>query len=106
MSETDIKRPEVVFLLPGLGGTSDMFADYQLPFPTHAVEYSAPHAQDMGFSEYAIQLIDEHGIRPGDSLIGQFYRYYLTPVSFKDKNYPHSLNYSTNRILFSSNLLS
>lgn len=60
----------MVFLLPGLGANSDLFSDDPWPFPTRAVEYPAPHSQDMGFSEYALRLIAENGIRAGDSLIG------------------------------------
>ncbi len=70
MPELNDARGEVVFLLPGLGATCDLFADYQLPFPTCAVEYPAPHSQTMGLPEYALQLISENGIRSGDSLIG------------------------------------
>lgn len=68
--ETNIARDGVVFLLSGLGGTSELFSDYQLPFANRLVEYSAPQSQEMGFSEYALQLISENDIRAGDSLIG------------------------------------
>lgn len=70
MAESEIARPETVFLLPGLGANSDLFSDDPWPFATRTVEYLAPHSQDMGFSEYALQLIAANGIRPGDSLIG------------------------------------
>lgn len=59
-----------VFLLPGLGATSDLFADYQFPFPTRTVDYPAPSTPTLSFSDYAHQLIRDHGIQPGDSLIG------------------------------------
>ena len=59
-----------VFLLPGLGATSDLFADYQFPFPTRRVDYPAPSTPTLSFSDYARQLIRDHGIQPGDSLIG------------------------------------
>jgi len=59
-----------IFLLPGLGATSDLFADYQFPFPTRTVEYSAPARTSMGLPDYSVQLIAENGIQPGDSLIG------------------------------------
>lgn len=59
-----------VFLLPGLGATSELFADYALPFTTRAVDYQAPQVPDMSASDYAAQLITENGIRSGDSLIG------------------------------------
>lgn len=59
-----------VFLLPGLGATGDLFADYRFPFAASAVEYVAPCSPDEGFGEYAKRLIEENDIRPGDSLIG------------------------------------
>ncbi len=59
-----------VFLLPGLGATSDLFADYQLPFQTRTVDYPAPSTPTLSFSGYAHQLIRDNGIQPGDSLIG------------------------------------
>jgi pimeloyl-ACP methyl ester carboxylesterase len=70
MSEPEITRHGVVFLLPGLGANADLFSDDPWPFPTRAVGYSAPSSPDMGFSEYALQLIAENDIRAGDSLIG------------------------------------
>ncbi len=67
-----LDRPTLpkVFLLPGLGATADLFADYRFPFPARTVDYSAPGSRATTFSEYALQLIAENGIRPGDSLIG------------------------------------
>ena len=59
-----------VFLLPGLGATSDLFADYQFPFSTRRVDYPAPTAPNISFSDYARQLISDNGIQPGDSLVG------------------------------------
>jgi len=59
-----------VFLIPGLGATSDLFADYQFPFPNRTVDYPAPGTPALGLSEYAGQLIADNGIQPGDSLIG------------------------------------
>jgi len=59
-----------VFLIPGLGATSDLFADYQFPFQKLTVDYPAPSTPAAGLSEYARQLIADNGIQPGDSLIG------------------------------------
>lgn len=59
-----------VFLLPGLGATPELYADYAFPFTTRAVEYLAPRAPSMSISDYAAQLIAENGIQAGDSLIG------------------------------------
>ena len=59
-----------IFLLPGLGATSELFADYQFPFPTRTVDYPAPTAPDISFSDYARQLIVDNAIQPGDGLIG------------------------------------
>jgi pimeloyl-ACP methyl ester carboxylesterase len=70
MPELEITDPPKVFLLPGLGGTSDMFADYRFPFPFLKVDYPAPRSSEEGFTDYALRLIEENGIRSGDSLIG------------------------------------
>lgn len=59
-----------VFLLPGLGATAELYADYVFPFTTRAVDYRAPRKPGMSLSEYAAQLIAENGIEAGDSLIG------------------------------------
>lgn len=59
-----------VFLIPGLGATKDLFAEYQFPFPSRTVDYPAPRIPAVGLSEYALQLIADNGIQPGDSLIG------------------------------------
>lgn len=64
------KGEPTIFLLPGLGATADLFADYQFPFPSRTVEYPAPCSRDEGFTDYARRLITENSIRPGDSLIG------------------------------------
>ncbi|MGL4399625.1 MAG: alpha/beta fold hydrolase [Luteolibacter sp.] len=70
MSELDANHSPRVFLLPGLGATADLFADYQFPFLNCAVDYPAPCLPDEGFADYARRLVAENGIRPGDSLIG------------------------------------
>jgi pimeloyl-ACP methyl ester carboxylesterase len=59
-----------VFLLPGLGATSELYDDYAFPFTTRAVNYQAPQVPGMSTAEYAAQLITENDIQPGDSLIG------------------------------------
>jgi len=59
-----------VFLIPGLGATSDLFADDQFPFLNRTVDYPALSTPAVGLSEYARQLIADNGIQPGDSLIG------------------------------------
>ena len=70
MPELEITVSPKVFLLPGLGATADLFSDYRFPFLTRSVEYPAPRSRDEGFTDYAMRLIEENGIRPGDSLIG------------------------------------
>ncbi len=60
----------IVFLLPGLGATSELYADYAFPFTTRVVNYHAPQVPGMSASEYAAQLISENGIQAGDCLIG------------------------------------
>lgn len=57
-------------LIPGIGGTADMFRDYHFPFPARKPEYFKPPFPQCTFAEYAGLFIARHGIQPGDALVG------------------------------------
>lgn len=59
-----------IHLIPGIGGTADMFRDYRFPFPVRKLEYPRPPARDCTFGEYAQFFAKRHGIAPGDALVG------------------------------------
>ena len=56
-TESGVSHCVTVFLLPGLGATPDLFADYAFPFTTRAVDYQAPQVPGMSASDYAAQLM-------------------------------------------------
>jgi pimeloyl-ACP methyl ester carboxylesterase len=60
----------MTFLIPGTGGTSELFSDYRFPFPFRAVDFPAPESSKMTMKDYAEQFVDHHGITPGDSIVG------------------------------------
>ncbi len=59
-----------IHLLPGIGGTADMFRDYRFPFPVRKPEYLRPPARDCSFADYARFFAAQHGIVAGDTLVG------------------------------------
>jgi pimeloyl-ACP methyl ester carboxylesterase len=59
-----------VHLLPGIGGTEDLFRDYQFPFPVRRLGFIPPVSTDSSFASYAQAFATHHQITPGDSLIG------------------------------------
>jgi pimeloyl-ACP methyl ester carboxylesterase len=60
----------MVHLIPGIGGTQDMWRDYRFPFPARRLEYFAPPSLETSFEEYAALFAARHGIEPGDTIIG------------------------------------
>ncbi len=60
----------MTILIPGTGGTSELFSDYRFPFPFRAVDFPAPDSSKMTMKDYAEQFVHHHGIAPGDSLVG------------------------------------
>ncbi len=60
----------MVFLIPGTGGTAELFSDYRFPFPFRSVDFPVPRVAEMSMKEYAEQFIAHHGIVPGDTLVG------------------------------------
>lgn len=59
-----------VHLLPGIGGTEDLFRDYDFPFPVRRLGFIPPHSIDASFESYAQAFARHHQIAPGDTLIG------------------------------------
>jgi pimeloyl-ACP methyl ester carboxylesterase len=60
----------MTYLIPGTGGTSELFSDYRFPFPFRALDFPRPEAMEMSIKDYAGQFIEHHGIVPGDTLVG------------------------------------
>lgn len=60
----------MIFLIPGIGGTAELFSDYRFPVPFLAVDYPRPKTLEMSIRQYAQQLVEHCGIRPGDALVG------------------------------------
>jgi pimeloyl-ACP methyl ester carboxylesterase len=60
----------MTYLIPGTGGTSELFSDYRFPFPFRALDFPRPGAMEMSIKDYAEQFIEHHGIVPGDTLVG------------------------------------
>lgn len=59
-----------IHLIPGIGGTSDMFRDYHFPFPVQRLDYFSPPSQNTSFADYARQFAARHQIEAGDCLVG------------------------------------
>jgi pimeloyl-ACP methyl ester carboxylesterase len=59
-----------VHLLPGIGGTEDLFRDYDFPFPIRRLGFIPPDSIDASFENYAQAFANHHQIAPGDTLIG------------------------------------
>jgi pimeloyl-ACP methyl ester carboxylesterase len=59
-----------VHLLPGIGGTEDLFRDYHFPFPVRRLGFITPDSLDTSFESYAQTFAHHHQIAPGDALIG------------------------------------
>ncbi len=59
-----------IHLIPGIGGTADMFRDYRFPFPVQTLEFLPPPAKDCDFTAYARFFAERHGIAAGDALVG------------------------------------
>ena len=57
-------------LIPGIGGTADMYRDYRFPFPVRAHDYLRPPSLETSFAEYAQRFAETRGIVPGDSIVG------------------------------------
>lgn len=57
-------------LIPGIGGTADMFRDYRFPFPVRAHDYPRPPSADWSFADYARCQAATQGIEAGDVLVG------------------------------------
>jgi pimeloyl-ACP methyl ester carboxylesterase len=59
-----------VHLLPGIGGTEDLFRDYHFPFPVRHLGFMPPKSLDSSFENYAANFANHHQIAPGDILVG------------------------------------
>lgn len=59
-----------IHLIPGIGGTSDMFRDYRFPFPVRCLDYLRPPSQGTSFADYAHLFVAHHQIESGDCLVG------------------------------------
>jgi len=60
----------MTFLIPGIGGTAELFSDYQFSFPFRAVDYPRPKTMEMSIHQYAEQFVEHHEIQSGDVLVG------------------------------------
>lgn len=60
----------MVHLIPGTGGTAELFSDYRLPFPFRALDFPRPRSPRMSMERYARQFAEHHGIEDGDTLVG------------------------------------
>jgi pimeloyl-ACP methyl ester carboxylesterase len=60
----------MTFLIPGTGGTAELFSDYRFPFPFRAVDFPGPRSLKMSMKDYAEQFVEHHGILTGDTLVG------------------------------------
>lgn len=61
---------KMTFLIPGTGGTAELFSEYRFPFPFRAISFPRPASLKMSMREYAEQLVEHHGIASGDTLVG------------------------------------
>jgi len=59
-----------VHLLPGIGGTQDLFRDYAFPFPVRCLGFIRPPSTKISFEAYSKAFAEHHQIAPGDSLVG------------------------------------
>jgi len=59
-----------IHLLPGIGGTSDLFLDYQFPFPVRRLDFIRPPSLDTSFADYARLMAFHHRIEAGDTIVG------------------------------------
>lgn len=60
----------MVHLIPGTGGTAELFSDYRFPFPFRALDFPRPRSPRMSMERYARQFAEHHGIEDGDTLVG------------------------------------
>jgi len=57
-------------LLPGIGGTADMYSDYSFPLPVRRLDYLRPPSLRTSFADYAKLFASHYQIQPGDCVVG------------------------------------